>query len=244
MLQEVKRMQGWTVHALDGEMGKVDELLFDDEHWAVRYVVVETGSWLSKRKVLISPLAFTGLDAPKKTIHVSLTQEKVKNSPDVTTDPPVSRQWETNYSDYYGWPYYWGEGDPARSHGDDEKRDHAAAHLRSTKEVIAYTVMATDGSLGHIDDFLIDDASWKVTYLAVDTKDWWPGKKVLVPPTWIESVSWVGRSVSVGATREHVKNAPSGRPVSLSPPRLRSYSEPTTPIKIRDPSPREQPQRQ
>jgi hypothetical protein len=201
-------MQGWTVHALDGEMGRVEELLFDDEYWSVRYVVVETGNWLSQRKVLISPLAFTMLDAEKKTIHVNLTQEKVKNSPDVATDPPVSRQWETNYSDYYDWPYYWGKSDPARSHGDDEKLDHAAAHLRSTNEVIAYTVLATDGNLGHIDDFLIDDVSWKVAYLAVDTQDWWPGKKVLVPPTWIESVSWVGRSVSVAATREHVQNAP------------------------------------
>ena len=208
MLQEVKRMQGWTVHALDGEMGRVDELLFDDDHWAVRYVVVETGSWLSQRKVLISPLAFTALDGEKKTLHVNLTQEKVKNSPDVATDPPVSRQWEASYFDYYTWPYYWDETDPARSLGDDAKLAHAAAHLRSSREIAGYTVAATDGNLGHVEDILVDDTTWKVTYLAVDTKDWLPGKKVLVPHTWIESISWADRSVSVGAPREHIKNAP------------------------------------
>ncbi|WP_394795937.1 PRC-barrel domain-containing protein [Armatimonas sp.] len=208
MLQEVKRMRGWTVHALDGEMGRVDELLFDDENWAIRYVVVETGSWLSQRKVLISPLAFTALDGENKTLQVNLTQEKVRNSPEAASDPPVSRPWEANYADYYGWPYYWGESDPTHSHDDDERRHHAAAHLRSTKDVIAHTVVATDGSLGHIDDFLIDDVSWKVAYLAVDTKDWWHGKKVLIPPTWIKNMSWLNRIVSVGATREHVKNAP------------------------------------
>jgi hypothetical protein len=208
MLREVKRLQGWSVHALDGEIGKIDELLFDDEHWAVRYMVIETGSWLSTRKVLLSPLLFTAFDDEKKTLTVNLTQEKVKNSPDVATAPPISRQWEASYSDYYTLPYYWAENAPTRSMGDDVSRDHAAAHLRSSREVIAYTVMATDGSLGHVDDFLVDDVSWKVAYLAVDTKDWWPGKKVLVPPRWIESVSWADRSVSVGATREHIKSAP------------------------------------
>ncbi|MBB6050802.1 PRC-barrel domain-containing protein [Armatimonas rosea] len=201
-------MQGWTVHALDGVIGRIDELLFDDEQWSARYLVVETGSWLAKRKVLISPLLFLSIDAQEKTLKVNLTQDKVKNSPDVATDPPISRQWEANYSDYYALPYYWVENTPAHSLGDDIARDHAAAHLRSSREVIGYSLLATDGSLGHVDDFLVDDVSWKVAYLAVATKDWWPGKKVLVPPQWIESVRWADRSVSVGASREHLKHAP------------------------------------
>jgi uncharacterized protein YrrD len=210
MLREVKKIQGWSVHALDGEIGRVEELLFDDEHWVVRYVVVETGSWLAKRQVLLSPLLFTALSDEKKTLMVNLTQEKVKNSPDIASDPPVSQQWEGSYSRY----------DPTHSLGDDLSRDHAAAHLRSSREVTAYTVLATDGSLGHVDDFLVDDTSWKVVYLAVDTKDWLPGKKVLVPPTWIENVSWADRSVSVGATREHIKNAPEWQTSQLVTPRF------------------------
>ena len=228
MLKEVEKMHGWTIHAIDGEIGKVDELLFDDEHWTVRYLIVETGNWLASRKVLVSPLSFGFLDWDARALHVNLTREKIRHSPGVETDQPVSRQWETDYLDYYGWPYYWGDIgggeaygypgamlaspqhalDPARSHGDDREIDHAAAHLRSTKEVTGYGISASDGHLGHIEDFLVDDRSWRIVYLAVDTKDWWPGKKVLIPPAWIEQVNWSDSSVTVDVTREQVKNAP------------------------------------
>lgn len=210
MLREVKKMQGWRVHALDGELGRVEELLFDDEHWIVRSVVLETGNWLASRKVLLSPLVFTNFNDLEKTVGVSLTQEQVKNNPDVASTPPVTQQWEASYS----------SDDPTHSLGDDLSRDHAAAHLRNSKEVTSYTVLATDGSLGHVEDFLVDDTSWKVTYLAVDTKDWLLGKTVLVPPTWIESISGTDRSVRLGATREHIKNAPDWETGQLVTPRF------------------------
>jgi stress response protein YsnF len=187
-------------------------------------------------------------DWPGHTLNVNLTREQIENSPDVATDEPVSRQWETEYYGYYGWPYYWGgmgalggmsgvgmggwgsywyPGElAAHPYGNaetpeqkfaDQAREHADANLRSTKEVIGYGISATDGHIGHIEDFILDDGTWRIRYLAVDTRDWWPGKKVLLPPDWIGHVNWPVGNVTVNVTQDQVKNAPewdSGEPIN------------------------------
>jgi sporulation protein YlmC with PRC-barrel domain len=235
MLREVKALHGSKIHALDGEIGRVDEILFDDEHWTVRYLVVETGSWLFGRKVLISPLAFGQLDLDHHTLNINLTREQIEKSPGVETDRPVSRQWEEDYYDYYSWPYYWGGMGGMGGWGpywypgallaqpftnvvapqqryDDQARNDDDVHLRSTKEVTGYKIAAIDGHLGHVQDFIFDDATWRICYFAVDTRDWWPGKKVLLPPNWIDEVNWPERSVTVDVTRDQVQNAPEWNP--------------------------------
>lgn len=226
-LREVKELHGSMVHALDGEIGRVDEILFDDEHWTVRYLIVNTGNWLVGRKVLISPMALGLLDWDRFTLNVNLTREQIRNSPGVEADQPVSRQWEMDYYDYYAWPYYWGgmggwgsywypgtllHADTPPRRGTDQTWDHDAAHLRSTKEVTGYGISATDGHLGHIQDFIVNDETWRISYLAVDTQDWWPGKKVLLPPDWIVQVNLAAKNVTVNVTRDQVRNAPEWDP--------------------------------
>ena len=228
MLIEAKELHGLTIHALDGEIGSVDEILFDDEHWTVRYLIVDTGGWIFGRKVLISPLSFGTVGWEQHTLHVNLTREQIEKSPGVETDQPVSRQWERNYYNHYAWPYYWdgmggwgaywypgtllaqpaGDGETPQQIADDLAQDHADAHLRSTKEVTGYGISATDGHLGHVQDFIVNDETWRVCYLGVDTRDNWPGKKVLLPPDWIEQVNWPDKSVTVSVTRDQVQNAP------------------------------------
>ncbi len=228
MLREVRSLRGTTIHAQDGAIGHVDEILFDDEHWTVRYLVVDTGGWLPGRKVLISPLAFGNLDWDQHTLNLNLTREQIQKSPGVETDQPVSRQWERDYNNYYAWPYYWngiaGWGpywypgtlfaqsrlgaEPVQEEVEDRARDYRDSHLRSTREVTSYGITATDGHLGHIQDFLIDDGTWRMRYLVLDTRDWWPGKKVLLPVDEIQEVNWPNGTVRVNVTREQVQNAP------------------------------------
>jgi hypothetical protein len=244
MLISVKELHGSTLHALDGEIGRLDEILFDDEHWTVRYLIVHTGSWFFGQKVLISPLAFGHADWERRMLNVNLTREQIKNSPSVDTDKPVSRQWESDYYNYYAWPYYWGgmsemggmgymggvggwgtywypgtllahpfgNSKALNQEADEQVSSHTDAHLRSTKEVTGYGIAATDGHIGHIEDFIVDDDTWKLRYFAVDTRDWWPGKKVLLPPDWIGEVNWADRNVTVDVTRDQVRNAPAWDP--------------------------------
>lgn len=76
------------------------------------------------------------------------------------------------------------------------------------QEVTGYPIQAADGEIGHVEDFVLDDETWTIRYLIVDTRNWWPGKKVLVSPRWIERVSWSERKVFVNLPREIIKQSP------------------------------------
>ena len=244
MLRNTKDLDQFAIRASDGEIGHVKDMYFDDDAWVVRYFVVETGSWLSSRKVLISPASVRQPDWLGKTLPVSITQAQVRNSPDVDTDKPVSRQNEEQTMGYYGYPYYWGGsglwGDsmypygavPAYdSNGPDwveRQREEEAAmaaerarhrhddpHLRSCHAVHGYHVMANDGEIGHISGYLVDELSWAIRYLVVNTSNWWMGHRVLVAPPWISGVHWSDKTVSVDLSQEAVKASPVYDPRAL-----------------------------
>jgi uncharacterized protein YrrD len=227
VLRNVKELRGFAIQATDGMIGEVIDLYFDDEDWAIRYLVVDTGKWLSGRQVLISPLAIGHVDWMAQHLSVSLTRARVEGSPDIDTRKPVSRQHEAAYFGYYGYPYYWGGAGlwgigaypgssmTERRFEDEGKTRRTAAtktsddaHLRSSKVVIGNHVQATDGDIGHVEDLLVDDRTWAIRYMIVDTSNWWGGHRVLVAPQWIEAVSWSDAKVSVDLTRQNVKDAP------------------------------------
>lgn len=231
MLRNVNTIKGYAIQATDDELGRVREVYFDDEQWGVRYLVVETGPWLMGRSVLISPYAIQGIDEDGERIRVSLTSEKVKNSPDIDTDKPVSRQLESEFSTYYGYdnywtgPYLWGAGgypvlplpESASVPPPDAQQESAArpagneedVHLRSSAAVSGYHIAGTDGDVGHVEDFIFDDEAWVVRYLLVDTRNWWPGgKHVLLSTDWVERVDWTDSRVQTGLTQEQIKNSP------------------------------------
>jgi hypothetical protein len=212
MLRSARDLRGYTIQAIDGPIGTVYDGYFDDQVWTIRYLVVETGSWLSGRRVLLSPVALDTPEWETKTLPVKLTQEQVKGSPPVDTDKPVSRQMEEQLHAHYGWPPYWVSTRAlAAVQVVEQKYEDEAGEdltLRSVREVIGYDIRATDGKVGHVEDFVVDDGSWVMRYMVVDTRDWLPGRKVLVAPAWIDAVTWPERDVYVGLSRETVKNSP------------------------------------
>ena len=240
MLRNVKDLQGYAIRATDGVIGEVDDFYFDDEDWAIRYLIVDTGTWLSGRKVLISPLAIGHPDWLGQLLPVSLTKVQVEKSPDIDTRKPVSRQQEAEYFGYYGYPYYWEgvgvwgldsylSGMGAYPGGvtteppfeEDMRTRRAAAkqapgdcHLRSCRAVIGYQIHATDGDIGRVGDFLVDEHTWKIRFLAVDTSNAWGGHQGLIAPPWIEAVDWSTETVSVDLTRHAIKAAPPYDPVA------------------------------
>ncbi len=107
MLRNPRQLENFVVQATDGELGTVDQLYFDDETWAIRYLTVAIG-FLGERRVLISPISVIHVDWIGKRVDVALTKRQVANSPNIDTDKPVSRQYEIELSGYYGYPCYWG----------------------------------------------------------------------------------------------------------------------------------------
>ncbi len=226
MLNNVTTLEGYTLHSLDGDIGRVKEFYFDDRHWTIRYLVADTGNWLPGRQVLISPHAMGSVMSQKHSIAVDLTKKQIEESPSLDRDMPVSRQFEGSYYGYYGYPIYWGGpyvwgAYPYIVHGREEGRGLVPgaktwdSHLRSTLAVSTYNIHAIDGSIGHVSDFVIDDETWAIRYLIVDTRNWWPGKKVLVAARWIERVSWDESKVFINLSRAAIKQAPEYTAASL-----------------------------
>jgi sporulation protein YlmC with PRC-barrel domain len=219
MLIKAKTLKGYKLHSLDGEIGKVKEFYFDDHHWTIRYLVAETGNWLVDRQVLISPYALVAVKEEEKHIAIDLTKKQIEDSPSLNSDKPVSRQFEKAYYGYYGWPHYWGGpymwgSYPTIVRDHESWRDSTRGeevwdpHLRSTNAVSGYRIQATDGDIGHVEDFIIDDETWAIRYLIIDTRNWWPGKSVLVSPQWIERISWDEAKIFVNHPRETIKQSP------------------------------------
>jgi len=264
------------LHALDGEMGHIDDFYFDDLKWTVRYMIVRTGSWFAEKYVMLSPSAIRDIVWEEKAAYVDLTQKQIKESPDLDLEKPVTREQEMELARYYQWPTYW-IGSPAgavdtssanmglaatgvagmgiapmgvapfgtspsrisehiandiQSTGisDEGALDREVAnspqlkteaelqraaqagglhhYLRGVKEVTGYHIAASDGEIGHVEDFFIDEENWRIEYLLVDTGNWLPGRQVLISPNWINNIVWDDQQVRVHATREQVKNSP------------------------------------
>jgi uncharacterized protein YrrD len=219
MLNKTKTLEGYKLDSLDGEIGKVKEFYFDDHYWAIRYLIADTGNWLTGRQVLISPYALVTVRKEEQHIAIDLTHKQIEDSPSLSTDKPVSRQFEETYYGYYGWPMYWGGsymwGTYPYIMRDREKWSKSGqgkkvwdSHLRSSHEVSGYHIQAADGEIGHVEDFIIDDETWAIRYLIIDTRNWWPGKKILISPQWIERVSWSESKVFVNLSTETIKLSP------------------------------------
>ena len=222
MLRSIKALHGYTVLAKDGEIGKVHDFYFHDDTWVIRYLVVDTGHWLPGRQVLLTTGALGQPNWEELTFPVALTRQQVEKSPEVDADEPVSRQQEMDLHNYYGWPFYWVEpatgtwppyvaplpapvpAEPSVS----ARKEHADPHFRSQREVTGYHIHASDGELGHVEDFIADDALWVIRYMVVHAGKWPPAKKVLIAPQWLGEIRYAEREVNVSLTREKILNCP------------------------------------
>lgn len=221
MKRNVKSLIGYSMGATDGEIGKITEFYFDDETWTIRYLIVETGNWFFGRKVLISPHVLLKRDWWKEVFPVNLTREQIIASPHLDTEKSVSRQHEIEFNKLHPWNStmdgaLWGGVYPILLDMDvqkeidsiDGRKSEDNPHLRSTAKVTGYKVMASDGEIGDVEDFIFDEKTWELAFIVVDTGKWLPGKKVLISPKWIKEIDWETSSVIVKALVEQVKSSP------------------------------------
>ncbi|RJP79713.1 MAG: PRC-barrel domain containing protein [Candidatus Zixiibacteriota bacterium] len=245
MIRSLKEMKGYKLLAEGDQFGKIKDIYFDSDEWTVRYLVVETGSWLNSRQVLVPPQILGLPDWNNQVFPTSLTKQQIKDSPPVDTDRPVSRQYETDLYSYWGWTPYWvrtGAMAPMppgptpgyepeetaygrRTAGADTgvaTQREGDPDLRSLDEVTGYGISAVDDDIGHAEDFLVDDESWDLRYLVVDTRNFLPGRKVIVSTQWITGIDWPDSRVSVDLTADDIKNSPEYDPKA---PINRDYEE-------------------
>jgi hypothetical protein len=221
MLKNTKGLYGIRLAASDGDIGHVKDFYFDDKDWVVRYLVADTGSWLTGRLVLLSPHAFGRLDQDSGVLHMKLTREQIENSPSIETHRPVSRQFEIDYYRYYGWPGYWNGGAmwglgefpasvaPMKAEVDErfqlQRKDDK--HLRSTHALTGYEIQTIDGPIGGVSGLMVDDRSWAVRDIVVDAGHWYSGREVLIPTKKVVRIGFEESKIFMSLTKEDIKRA-------------------------------------
>ena len=215
MLINTHHIYGSSVVATDKTAGTVRDLLFDDRTWQVRFLVVHSGRWLTGRSELLTPDVVDHADWMARQLSVRLTVDEVRQSPSADEYPPASQGREFQKSQLITWDAYW-------TGWLDDSEEVADPHLDSVKEVTGYHLVAGDGEIGHVADFLVDDASWTIRYLVMDTRNWLPGKHALVVPSLVESFDWSERQVRVRLSRNQLRAAPA---FEVAVPVTREYEE-------------------
>jgi sporulation protein YlmC with PRC-barrel domain len=220
MFRTSKQLKACTLLARDGEIGRVTDLYIDTEQWALRYFVVDPGKWTKHRQVLIAPESVDAAEWGSHRLPVDLTRDQISRSPGIETDQPVSRQYEAAMRKHYGWQPYWGMVYvdplgvtalpappvlPAPIADQELAGDH---HLFSANSVDGYRVLASDGEIGHIEDLIIDERNWAVRYLVVATRNWLPGRKVILSPWWATEIDWREERIHMDLDRESIRNSP------------------------------------
>jgi len=226
MIRSIKRLYGDKLGASDGDIGHVKDFYFDDQNWAIRYLVADTGSWLPGRQVLLSPHVLGRLVNAGKVLIVNLTRKQIENCPSIESHKPVSRQYEEEYYRYYGWPFYW-RGDalwgmggvpilelPQKSLAAERtpvigpQTEPADGHLRSTQAVNGYHIQASDGTIGHVCDFMMEDESWAIRQLVIKTGHRLSGKEVQIAADKVDRISWDESKVFVNLSVEAILKSP------------------------------------
>lgn len=224
MKRSMKALIGYTIGATNGEIGKIKDFFFDDKTWTIRYLIVETGNWISGRKILIAPKALLTPDEKKEVFPVNLTMGQVRNSPNINTELPVSRQNEMKWNKYYSWTNYWNKGvgtsgmmmqveDPIEEaiHNNNNTIDEVSINdpdLRSAQQVAGYSINSNDGTLGKVEDFIIDDSSWKIDWIVVNIGNWFAEKKVLISSKTIKEIKWQDSTVAINESAMQLKDSP------------------------------------
>ena len=215
-LRRIRELTELTILATDGEIGSVQEVYFDDRNWAIRYLVVKAGGWLLSREVLLAPAAVAEINDVHRTLKVALTKDQIRRAPPIEAAKPLSREYEEAYFRHFQWAPYWEPGPTEWASSvpypetpplpidttlpaDAPKNPH----LRSSREIAGYDIQATTGA---------------IRYIEVDTRNWLPGKKVLLQMMRIDHISWADRSVAVMLTRQAIESAPAYDPSKLITP--------------------------
>ncbi len=210
MLRSLQDLAGFECDATDGPIGTVEDFYLDGRTWQMRVFVVAAGTWLDGRKVLIPSRSVDDVHGSERRMSAALTRKRVRASPDIDAMEPVSRQHEVERYGYFGYPpedpqslnaFFAEQAEIHRQRGDD-------LDLRSFRAMLRYHIRATDGDIGHLEGMIVDDETWIIRYLVVNTSDWGFGHSVLVATGWVEDVSWLEATVTIDVDREAIKRAP------------------------------------
>ena len=224
---KIKQLYGCVLSASDGVIGHVKDIYFDDQKWVVRYLVADTGTWLSERLVLLSPNAFGKFQQKNSLLEINLSMKQIETSPRIDTQKPISKQFEEEYFRHYGWPYYWQPDGALNGGGYPMEMPpqpvipgqplHAVLHpenlsLRSAQTVAGYRVQASDGTIGHVADFVLDTNIWAIQKLLVKPSTWFSTTHIEISVNDVQRINFDESTVYVNVTKASLEDIGKSRP--------------------------------
>ena len=221
MKRSLKSLTSLSLAGIDGRIGKVKDLYIDDQSWIIRYWIVDTGDWFPGKKVLISVQSLTIQDWQNDVLEVGLTLDQIKNSPDIDTEQPVSRQQEMKLYEHFPWRIYWGPGmgskgqlapmtesvKAALAKDADYHNNYDNPHLRSMDKLIGYDIQATDGHCGKLVDMIVDTENWEIISLVIEMGSWLSSDKVLLPASAVTEINWAGSDIALSLSQQQIKES-------------------------------------
>lgn len=196
MIITATQVWGCRLHTSDGKQARVRDLLFDDRTWRIEYIVVKLPHLLAE-DVLLRPSQTSGTAWASRALETPLSMDEVRAAPALLSNPPVAKQGELATVQMVAWEAYWtGLFDRMPKFGDP--------HLRNMGAITGHRVLGIDSKVGWIDNFVIDDEDWSVRYLVVRLGPRRNGRRVVVEPEVVGTISWPTRSVSLKLPRDAI----------------------------------------
>ena len=198
----------------DTSIGDVVDMYFDEAGWRSCYLVIETGSLFSGKRSLVPLSYLERADWIARRLALRITEAGLQSVGCNDLDKNVASQLEKHGAGYVAWPppAHKPEGSTAQvplgDPNDPGTDDVGKPLLRSAKEVVGYAIEATDGPCGHIDDLLIDDATWRIEFLLVNPRNFLPGTPRAVPAPWVEACDWLSHSMRMNVDRDRIRECP------------------------------------
>jgi hypothetical protein len=214
MLLKLRDLNGRIVEGRDGKIGTIRAACFDGQAWTVRYWVLDTDGRFGNKELPVSTAAVPDQDFNAGLFCSRLTAEQVQQAPVIDLSKPAPLLEEQAAAEYYGWPRYWENVAAAHENYAEESggitcavAERTGPPLYDSRAFTGYNVIASDGGIGRVDDFISDSSNWRIRYFIVDTFSM-PGRKVLVAPRWVINVNTFRAEVHVNIAQGLLMNGP------------------------------------
>lgn len=216
MLVNANDVLGYRIGVDGAPAAVLRDLLIGQDSATVRYLVTDSEAWLATSSVLLAPGVVVGIDRDQQMLQTGLDRALLDRAPGLPRGTPPGREHERRLHDHFGWTPYWD------SAGDDPAGGDRDEQLLSARHLIGFYAQAVDGAVGHVEDLIVDLQAWQVRYLEIDTRNWVPGRRVLVAPGWLHAIDRPNRTVALDLSRELVRSSP---PYDRKAPLDRSLEE-------------------
>jgi hypothetical protein len=217
MLASLTELRSYRIESPDGDIGRIDDLMFPRGEWGIRYIVACTDD--PDTEPLVDVGETRRLDRHRHVLSIGVSRNDVANAPAVDVEPQSKELDRDGGHELYGWPPYWMEEgrevaptgiepnviEPVKN--PDEEEFEGPELQRASDLPGLYSIQTDGGEAGILKDFVVADETWTIPYLVIDTSET-PARRVLVATDYVQRIDWLGKSIEVALSIDDIAGSP------------------------------------